>query len=168
MKRNISFNESFPKYEKRKKDPDSEEDEDEDDSIEKMENREFKKNYKNQFNENGKYLARQSNAASKLMSIKDWEELDSESGPKGTYTGAIELQEGPELEANLNALENRGDEYTPRINKKTGEDISKKGVWGGKTRKGKKEKKTKKVRKSKKGKKGKKVKKSRKMRKSRK
>jgi len=160
MKRNISFNETFPKYEKRKRD--SESDEDEDDSIEKMENREFKRNYKNQFNENGKYLARQSNAANQLMSINEWENLDSESGPKASYTGVLELQEGPEIQANLNAMKNRGYKYKPRINKKTGEDISKKGIWGGKTRKGKKGKKTKKTKKTKKGKKSRKMRKSRK------
>lgn len=163
MKRNISFNESFPKYEKRKKDEDSDSD-----SIEKMENRDFKRQYKNQYQENAKYLAKQKNAASKLISDKEWEDLDYENGPKENYMGSLELQEGPELEANLNALENRGDEYKPNIYKKTGENTSKKGIWGGKIRKSKKAKKGKKTKKARKSKKAKKGKKTRKMRKSRK
>ena len=164
MNRNISFDESFPRYEKRKR---NSRDDDDDDSYEKMQDRMFKRQYDKQFKENVEYLGKQRNAADKLISEEEWENLDSATGPKGEYTGDLDLQEGPELEANLNALENRGEEVRPKINQRTGVDVSKKGVWGGKTKKSKKSKKVsnKKSRKSKKAKKSKKTKKSRKAKK---
>ena len=159
MNRNISFDESFPRYEKRKRN--SRDDDDDDDSYEKMQDRMFKRQYDKQLKENVEYLGKQRNAADKLISEEEWENLDSLTGPKGEYTGDLELQEGPELEANLNALANRGEEVRPKINQRTGLDVSKKGVWGGKTKKSKKAT-------NKKSKKSKKAKKSRKSRKSRK
>lgn len=163
MNRNISFDESFPRYEKRKRNSDD----DDDDSYEKMQDRMFKRQYDKQFKENLDYLGKQRNAADKLISEEEWENLDSETGPKGEYTGDLDLQEGPELEANLNALVNRGEEVRPKINQRTGVDVSKKGVWGGKTKKyaNKKTKKSKKAKKTKKSRKAKKTKKSRKAKK---
>ena len=160
MNRNISFDQPFPRYEKRKRGSNS--DSDEDDSYEKIQDRMFKRDYAKQFKENKDYLGKQYYATNKLISHKDWEDLDAEEGPKINYTGPLELQEGPELEANLNALENRGDLYKPKINKTTGQNVSKKGVWGGKTKKSRKSKKSKKVKKSRKTKKVKKSRKSKK------
>lgn len=160
MKRSLSFNESFPKYEKRKKDPNYESSWEADE--EKREKRMFDNQYDKQLKENVDYARKQANATNQFISDKEWEDLDSESGPKASYSGALELQEGPELQANLYALENRGPTVGKKLNKKTGEDISKKGVWGGKTRKSRKGKKGKKTKKARKGKKSRKMRKSRK------
>ena len=53
MSRNISFDETFPHYEKRKKGSNS--DYDEDDSYEKMQDQMFKRDYAKQFKENKDY-----------------------------------------------------------------------------------------------------------------
>jgi len=153
MNRNISFDENFPRYEKRKRTSDS----DEEDSYQKTQDQIFKRQYDKQFKENLDYLGNQNKATNEFISDKEWEDLDSETGPKGTYTGALELQEGPQLEANLNAFENRGLNVGKKMRK--GEDVSKKGVWGGKTKKARKVNKTKKARKANKAKKSRKAKK---------
>jgi len=168
MERNVSFN-PVPEYEKKRK---IEPVDDYTEDMEKMEKRDFDRQYKKQFEQNRFDTMKERNADKKFISDDEWEKLDSETGPETSYTGEAELEEGPILEGRLNALTNRGDNVEEKINERTGENTRKLGVWGGKTRrKAKKSKKTKntnKVRKAKKNKKSKKVRKSKKSRKTKK
>jgi hypothetical protein len=154
MERNVSFNPE-PEYEKKRK---MEPVDDYTQDIEKMEKRDFDRQYKKQFEENRFDTMKQRKADKKFISDDEWEKLDSDSGPKTTYTGEAELEEGPILEGRLNALTNRGYDVKQKINEKTGENTKNLGIWGGKKtrkvkRKSKKVRKTKKIRKTKKARK---------------
>jgi len=165
MERNVSFN-PVPQYEKKRK---LEPVDDYTEDMEKMEKRDFDRQYKRQFEENRINTMNQRKADKKFISDDEWDKLDSDAGPETTYTGEAELEEGPILEGRLNALTNRGYNVKEKINERTGENTKNLGVWGGKTRRVKKAKKTRKSRrKGRKAKKTKKTKKSRKTRKSRK
>jgi len=160
MERNVSFN-PVPEYEKKRK---LEPVDDYTEDMEKMEKRDFDRQYKKQFEENRFDTMNQRKADKKFISDDEWDKLDSDAGPETTYTGEAELEEGPILEGRLNALTNRGYNVKEKINERTGENTKNLGVWGGKTRRVKKAKKTRKSRR-----KGRKTKKSRrKVRKTRK
>jgi hypothetical protein len=165
MERNVSFN-PVPQYEKKRK---LEPVDDYTEDMEKMEKRDFDRQYKKQFEENRFDTMKERKADKKFISDDQWDKLDSETGPETTYTGEAELEEGPILQGRLNALTNRGDNVEEKVNERTGENTRKLGIWGGKTRKvrrkTKKNKKSKKVRKAKKSKKVRKSKKSRKTKK---
>jgi len=159
MERNVSFNPE-PEYEKKRK---MEPVDDYTQDMEKMDKREFDRQYKKQFEENRFLTMKERKADKKFISDDEWEKLDSDTGPKTTYTGEAELEEGPILQGRLNALTNRGYNVKQKINERTGENTKNLGVWGGKSRrvrKTKKAKKTKKVRKTKKTKKVRKTKRS--------
>jgi hypothetical protein len=146
MERNVSFNPE-PEYEKKRK---MEPLDDYTQDMEKMDKREFDRQYKKQFEENSFDTMKQRKADKKFISDDEWEKLDSDSGPKTTYTGEAELEEGPILEGRLNALTNRGYNVKQKINERTGENTKNLGIWGGK--------KTRKVRKTKKARKTRKIK----------
>jgi len=159
MERNVSFNPE-PEYEKKRK---MEPVDDYTQDTEKMEKREFDRQYKKQFEENRYDTMKQRKADKKFISDDEWEKLDSDTGPKTTYSGEAELEEGPILEGRLNALTNRGYNVKQKINERTGENTKNLGVWGGKTRRVKRKKtgvkrNTKKTRKSRKSKKTRKAK----------
>jgi hypothetical protein len=137
----VTFNELPIKYEKKKKIPFSELDlEGRDEYLNHLEN---KNNYKKQFKENLDYTKNQLNTVKQEISPSQWDNLDNIEGPITAYDHPLELQTGSELQANLNALTNRGNE--PKANKKLG-------IWGGiksKKRKSNKRKSKKRKRKSK-------------------
>jgi hypothetical protein len=143
MERNVSFN-PVPEYEKKRK---LEPVDDYTEDMEKMEKRDFDRQYKRQFEENRINTMNQRKADKKFISDDEWDKLDSDTGPETTYTGEAELEEGPILEGRLNALTNRGYNVKEKINERTGENTKNLGVWGGKTRRVRKAKKTKKSKK---------------------
>ena len=147
----LTFDVLPPKHEKREKRGIFDMDDDELEEYGK--DKKYKRNYKKQFNENKLYFPEQNKAAIQEMNPEDWEKLDNPQGPSINYDHPLYLQEGTELEANLNSLTNRGVEI-PDSKKPT-----KQGIWGGKMRK---------TRKGRKGRKSRKTRKSRKSRKSRK
>jgi len=162
MERNVSFN-PVPEYEKKRK---IEPVDDYTEDMEKMEKRDFDRQYKKQFEQNKFDTIKERKANKKFISDDEWEKLDSKTGPETTYTGEAELEEGPILQGRLNALTNRGYNVKEKINERTGENTKNLGIWGGKTRrKAKKSKKSKKVRKTKKIRKSKKSRKTRKSKK---
>lgn len=147
----VGFSELPPKYQKGKKR--SILDMDDDELEEWGENKAYKRDYDKQFKENMNYFPQQYKALNQEISPEDWDKLDNPQGPISNYEHPLDLQSGSEIEANLNAFSNRGNEIT-ETKKKT-----KLGIWGGVTRKNRKGKK------SRKGRKGRKSKKNRKSRK---
>jgi hypothetical protein len=123
----LTFDVLPPKYEKQKKRSILHMDDDELEEYGK--HKMYKRNYEKQFNENKIYFPEQNKAAIQEMNPEDWENLDNPQGPSIKYVHPLYLQEGTELEANLNSLTNRGVEI-PDSQKKT-----KQGIWGGKMRK---------------------------------
>lgn len=135
--------------------------------MEKMEKRDFDRQYKKQLEENRFNTMKERKANKKLIPYDEWDKLDSDTGPEITYTGEAELEEGPILEGKLNALTNRGYNVKEKVHERTGENTKNLGVWGGKIRRVK-SKKTKNSRKTKKSKKVRNVRKTKKSKKSRK
>jgi hypothetical protein len=96
------------------------------------EKRQFNEQYDRQYKENDNHLVRQLKAVQIPIKPEDWKAINHPTGPKMPYSHPLELQEGPELEANLNALSNKGlsvgNSKTPKTQ----------GIWGGKRKTSKK------------------------------
>jgi len=133
MSTSVTFNKLPLKYEKKKKIPFSELDSEGRDEY--LNHLEHKNNYKKQFKQNLDYTQKQYNTIKGEMSPTQWNKIDNADGPLTNYDHGLDLQTGPELQANLNALTNRGNE--PKINKKLG-------IWGGIKRSNKRKRKSKK------------------------
>jgi len=143
LKKSVKFNDLPSKHQKRKRKSIAEMDDEEIDEY--FENKEYDRNYKKQFEENRKHMGYQNYVREKNeMSPSTWDELDNSHGPTVKYVHPLELQTGPEIEANFNALTNRGMEIPEGKRRILA-------VWGGrKSRKGRKNKKSRKSRKSRK------------------
>ena len=61
----------------------------------------------NQFLSNKYHQKRQNRAVNVPISVKDWENLDNVKGPQSKYRDEFEILTGPELDAELRALENK-------------------------------------------------------------
>jgi hypothetical protein len=131
LKKYVKFNELPPKHQKRKRKSIAEMDDEEMDEYD--EKKEFDRNYKKQFEENRKQVGYQNYVLKeKEMSPTTWDDLDNIHGPTKKYVYPLELQTGPEIEANFNALTNRGMEIPEGKRRILA-------VWGGrKSRKGRK------------------------------
>lgn len=127
MTTSVTFTNLPPKYEKLKKKTFTELNED--DQLEHLENNKHKANYKKQIRENLDYTKKQSNALNKEIAPNDWDNLDNSEGPITNYNHELDLQTGNELQANLNALKNRGYNISENNKKR------KLGIWGGKSKK---------------------------------
>jgi len=107
LNKSVKFNDLPSKHQKRKRKTIAEMDDEEIDEY--FENKEYDKNYKKQFEENKKRIGYQNYVREKNeMSPSTWDELDNSHGPTLKYVYPLELQTGPEIEANFNALTNRG------------------------------------------------------------
>lgn len=130
LKKSVKFNALPPKHQKRKRKSISQMDDEELDEY--FENKEHAQNYKKQFKNNQNYAYNQHYALKDEMSPSTWDELDNSHGPTVKYVYPLELQTGPEIEANFNALVNREIEI-PQDKRRI------LGLWGGrKSRKGRK------------------------------
>jgi hypothetical protein len=61
----------------------------------------------NEFLSNRFHQKRQNRAVNEPISVDDWKNLDDVKGPRSKYRGEFEILTGPELDAELRALENK-------------------------------------------------------------
>jgi hypothetical protein len=151
-RKSVAFSELPPKHEKRTREQMLHEDYGDlqdmeslnkylDDNWEQQqfdrEKQQFDEQYDKQYKENAIDSFRQEKALKMPIMPEHWKALDHPTGPKMPYPHPLQLQEGPELEANINALTNKGLSLGNSKNPKT------KGIWGGKRKTNKRKLKTK-------------------------
>jgi len=140
VKKSVKFNELPPKHQKTKKRDILDMDDEEIDEL--IANKEHAYHYKKQYADGRKQREYQNHIRRNLeIPPQVWEYLDNSHGPTVKYVHPLDLQTGPEIEANMNALTNRG----PNIHGKNRVLA----IWGGrKSRKGKKSRKSRKSKKN--------------------